>query len=353
MAALPAPVQKIKDRTDALVEEMKKADKTEKDKAVKETKENIEPGPIPTVKEPEHQEEKKPPVKTETEETWEHKYKVLQGKYNEEVKAIKDDVSKLTSLKSQVRTLTQRLNEEDAVIRGLRAKLEQKETTPPPTPKKVEMPESVMSLLSDEERSHFEEEGIDNKSVEIIGKIVKDLVSRIQPDNSQSIDLEEIKKNAAVAANAVVAIEKDREKVFLEKLSDAVIDWETINTSIDFNDWLDVSIPYMGITRRDAIKSAHQALDYKNVIKMFDDFLKMQPKKAKPKPLKIDPEEHIEPTSTVAPPEPPVGKTSRIYTRQEITQFYQDYALGKFSKEEGASIDADIMKANRERRITN
>jgi hypothetical protein len=345
---LPAPVQKIADATDAKIKEIEEAAKPDKEKTVEETKDNIVVEP--TVKEPEDQKDKKPPVKTDTDDSsedwkyWKHKYDVLQGKYNVEVKAVQDNEKERSSLKSTVRHLTRRVTEGDAEYKKLEALLEKEKTVNPP--KKVEIPESVMSLLSEEERSHFEEEGIDNKSVEIFGKLVKDLISKIKPDNSQSVDLEEIKREVAVS-------KKNREADFINELEAEIVDWDEINNSVEFNDWLDNPVsPYVNVTRRSAIREAHQSLDHKTAIRMFKDFKETQVKKVEPEPLKINPDEQIEPKSTVGgeTKEQPQG---RIYTRAEVKQFYTDRTRGKYSAEDAARIDADIVKASLEKRITN
>jgi hypothetical protein len=343
---LPAQVQEMSDQADNLIKEIGESDKTEK-KAVEETR-KIEVKP--TVKEPE---DRKPPVKTETED-WKHKYNVLQGKYNQEIKPLQDDVSLLTSLKSQVRVLTQQLNEGDAYNRELRAKLDEKKS-PPPTPKKVEMPESVMSLLSDEDSSYLEEEAIEPKTMEIIGKLITKVLSINKPDNSQSIDVEEIKRDANTIRNTA-------EKTFRDKIEAGVSDVKVINESESFRAWIFELIPHTNITWNDSLQTAQDERDSQQVINIFNEFKRLHPPQAKPQSLQINPEKHIVPTSTVGSGEPTAKPKGRTYTRQEITAFYNDAAMvaagnsSKYTKEEVKLIDADIIKAAGEQgqpRITN
>jgi len=340
---LPAQVQKMSDKSDSLIKEINEHGKSDKEKTVEETKDKIEIKP--TVKEPENQD---PPVKTETESTWEHKYKVLQGKYNKEVKQLKEAIS---PLKSQVRNLTLRINEGDSQLIHLQDKLAQKENVP--TPKKVDVPESIMSFLTEDERSHMNEEGFDNKSMEIIGRLITKISSINTPDKTQSVDLEEIKREVKLN-------KQNRVAAFWNELSAKVVDWEEINSSVEFNNWLDDFIPYTTITRRDAIKSAQEQLDHKKVIEIFDGFKKSQTPKEEPQKLHINPEEHLEPTSTVGHVETTeVKPKGKIYTRQEVKDFYKDaanVAIGtskKYTSQDIERIDADIMKANKEGRIIN
>lgn len=338
--ALPTQVQKLADKTDSQIKDIKEG-------AVKSVEETEDKAVVESiVEEPEHREQK-PPAKTDTEETWEQRYRALQGKYDHEIKAIQDDVNLLSSLKHQVRVLNQQLHEGDVVVRELKDKLEQKESVP--TPEKAELPYSIASHLTKDERSHLEEEGIDEKSIEIIGRVITDKVSSIsKPDNAQSIDLEEIKKNAAV-------IKQNKVNTFWEKLSNkvnGVPDWETVNSSDGFNDWLDNFIPYTTITRRYALKSAEKQLDHEKVIEIFNGFKKEHPQKPKPEPLKINPEEHLDPAATVDT-SGVKEKQRTTYTKAEVKQFYVDCVLNKYSEEEKKSIDADILKASKEGRITN
>lgn len=346
MEKLPAQVQEMADKADALIKEREEAAKPKEEKTVEKTKDIIKAEP--TVEEPEHQELKVDPVKTEkTEEDWQHKYNVLKGKYNAEIKPLQDDVNLLSSMKSQARDLRQRVQEGDIVIRDLQEKLKQKEA---PAPAKVEMPDSFLSLLSDEDRQHFEEEGIDKRSIEIIGKLAKE-VSKIQapqPNSVDSVDLEELKREAKES-------KRIREQAFMDKLSEKVIDWEAINQDEKFNDWLDEVIPYTSTTKRNALRAAHKQLNHSTAIKMFNDFKKTQSVKL-PEPKKeplLDPEKLIEPESTAGSHEVNTTPTGKMYTRAEIKQFYRDVIDKKYSKEDEKRIDRDIQKANREGRITN
>jgi hypothetical protein len=339
---LPAQVQEMSDKADALIASQN-TEKPEEKKTEEKPKEDVKA--VSSTNEPENQNQEGGPVKTDTakEENWEHKYKVLQGKYNAEVKVLQDDVKLLSSLKAQVRALNQRIQQGDITVQELKDKLKQKEVSQ--ASDKVEMPEDVLSLLTDDERSHFEEEGIDNKSIQIIGKLIKDLSSRNQ---APSVDLEEIKQSAQ-------EIKANRVMTFWNNLRESVPGWETINQSEGFNDWLDYVIPYTSITRRSALQAAQDQLDHSNVIAMFDDFKKSQ-NSTTPEPKEdplLDPEKLIEPKSTVGAGEADPEPDKKTYTRDEVKRFYNDLALGKIPQEEADKIDRDIQKANKEGRITN
>lgn len=354
MKNVPAQVQKQADRADALIKEQNKATElSPEEKAAEEAKVKAEVKP--TAKEPEHQEVKVDPVKTEvTEEKWQHKYQVLQGKYNAEIKLQQDDVKLLSSLKSQVTGLTQRVEEGDAVVQGLREQLKQKET-PAPVPAKVKMDESVLLLLAAEDREHFEEEGIDGKSIEIIGKLIKDLTSGTQtPQQQPSVDVGKIKQEVKEEIKA----DRVRETGWKE-FAEAVPDWKAVDQSVEFNDWLaERTSLYTPTTRKEALQTAQDISDYSTVIQMFNDFKKTQTVKApEPKPVEeplLNPEKLLEPTSTVSghaiTTDKPAGRT---YTRAEVSQYATDFTRGKISGKEYAKLSQDIDKAYTEGRITN
>jgi hypothetical protein len=358
MKQLPAQVQKMSDRADALIKEKREANKPT-DKSVEEKPVEEVDGKIknePTVKEPEHRDDenlkakkKKPPFEEDTVEAWKGRYNALQGKYDAEIKVFQNDANALASLKSHVKHLTQRIQEGDAALKQLQVELAQKDKEP--TPKEVELPESVLSLLSAAEREHLDEEGIDNKSIEIFGKLIKELASRIKPDTTSqpgTIDLDELKREVA-------ASKEIREAAFLKELDDNVPGWREVNDSLDFHEWLRQIIPYTNLRRNDALQGAHQNLDHLTAIKMFEEYinsLPTQPKEPEPKKLQINPEEHIEPASTVGTGEIKPDTKGPTFTRKEVTQFYKDFALGKYTKDEQERIEADIWKANKEGNIT-
>jgi hypothetical protein len=286
---------------------------------------------------------KKPPdikVVEDTVESLKHKLSVLQGKYNSEIQALKDDVTLLNTLKNQVRTLNGQLNEANLLNADLQKKLAEK-------PKEAVVDDTdPLSLLSEEDRQHLEDEGFVGKTLEIVAKMVKGITKNAKPADTGN-ELAEIKKE----------IHTERVKTFWKELADKVSDWEPINSSDEFNTWLDARIPYSNKTRRDALQEAQGELNHTTVIQIFLDFKAEKPiekKEGSEGKDGLDLNKHLEPDSTVArqelQKEVPQGK---IYTRQEIKDFYTDVTRGKYKgkEAEAAKIDADILKADKEGRI--
>ena len=286
----------------------------------------------------------KPPAQ-ETVEGLKQQLATLQGKYNAEIQTLKDDVNLLNNLKHQVRTLTGQLQEANGKLNeanGLIGDL-QKQITEKAQP--ADDGKTVLSALSEEDQEYLRGEGFDEK---IVGIIAKALSKKEPAASRQNDEVTQLKKD----------MEQQKVKTFWKELADKVPDWEPINTSDAFNDWLDARLPYSDKSRRDALQGAQAVLDYTTAIQIFNDFKSANPAYAnKPPEHRIDPAKQIEPASSVVhqPPadgqERPAGKT---YTRQEISAFYKDYALaaakGKIT-EDMKKTDADILLANKEGRI--
>jgi len=285
----------------------------------------------------------------ETVESLTHKLSVLQGKYNSEIVAIRDDVNLLTNLKNQVRQMTGqfrdasgKLNEANLFIQDL-----QKQITEKPADTGGDNAKLPTTLLSAEDREHLATEGFDDRSIEIFGKMIKTLAPERAVAPAITDELEQIKRD----------VQNDRENTFWTKLSLAVPDWESVNSGDQFNDWLDEVLPYSDKTKRDVLKAAQAQLDYRKVIQIFTDFKAANPGTTKPKKEepKYDPAKQIEPASSVTHTETPEGEKpqGKIYTREEVKQYYKEVATGKYKGKdvEAAKIDADIIKANLEGRI--
>jgi hypothetical protein len=335
MNTVPANVKAQGDRADALLTAIAKG----------ENPGQVQAPPVedPAIHKPEE----------ETVDGLKHKLAVLQGKYNSEIQAMKDDVNLLNNLKGQVRGLNGqlremngKLQEANALTISLQRQITEKKVDPP-------VAGGEKDLLTDEDREWLKNEGLEDRFVEIITKVARGEAAKREPaaNPGNTDDLENVKRD----------LHQQKVNTFWKELSDKVADWEAINASDDFNDWLDEKLPYSTKDRRSVLQDAQAQLDYGMVIQLFKDF-KESKGFIKQEPVKksehvIDPAKQLEPDSTVAHIENPNGtKTEgKIYTRQWIRDFYKDVATGKYKgkekEAESARIDADIIKANAEGRI--
>ena len=167
--AVPAQVQARADKADELLKQVQAS--TEKPA-----------GEVPAT--PTGDRDKDKPAQAETVDSLkallaeaQQKLATLQGKYNSEIQALKDDVNLLNNLKNQVRTLTDRtidlsgkLTEANRLIGELQKQLAEKPA--PADDGKIDL-----SALSEEDLEHLRGEGFDDK---VIGILVKALSKKDQ-----------------------------------------------------------------------------------------------------------------------------------------------------------------------------
>ena len=337
--AIPAQVQAQGDRADELLKKVQASTETptQGDPSKPEDRDKGKPAPAAETV------ESLKALLTETQQ----KLATLQGKYNSEIQALKDDVNLLTNLKNQVRTqggqiqdLSGKLNEANRLNGELQKQITERPAAPADDGK------AVLSSLDEEDLDYLRGEGFDDKA---IGILLKALSKREPAKPNQGTDeIAEIRKE----------LETKKVKEFWKEINEKVPDWEPINGSDPFNDWLDLRLPYSNETRRDRLQAAQKESDYATVIQIFSDFKSENPAAATHKPEhRIDPAKQIEPASSVVHQPPADGKPApagKIYTRQEVREFYAELskaaAKGNVT-DEMKKTDLDIIAANAQGRI--
>lgn len=243
---------------------------------------------------------------------WEHRFNVINGKYAKEVPALQE----------KVRTLTQDLESANRQITEL---------------KEASTQSGNPGGLSDEQMADFKEQ-FGEDFVSFVERMISSSTSK--PDNSAEVN--ELKRR--VESFEVRDAEKAQAS-FVTALNELVPDWETVNVDPKFHAFLAQYDPQTGKQRQQTLTEKHQALDADGVADLFNAFKKQQPQ---PQQQRI-PEDQLDPPvsrSTTAPE----GK--RIWTGQEIKQFYTDKAGGKkYSADEAKRLEADIFAAQREGRV--
>jgi hypothetical protein len=286
---------------------------------------------------------KKQPFTDDTEGSWKARFIALQGKYNKEVKGLasKKDLREIDSLRTQLRNASNELVQARSSIVELQNKLKAHEKTASNVqPTKIDIPDDLSSLLSKEDMSYLNDEGIDQKTVNIIGK----LMGKISPATQErSSEFEDLKQDAQM-------IRRSRRDEFWKKFTDAVPDWQEINSSDVFTfDFLHQQIPFAGITWKKALDMAQDNLDADKVISIFKKFNEMQGKE-EPAPHQIDPEQLIEPSSTVHT-KVDVNPQEKTWTLADAQKVYEDFKDGKISQKEFDKLEAQIWKANNDGRL--
>jgi hypothetical protein len=251
-----------------------------------------------------------PEVKKE--EDFKHKYEVLQGKYNAEMGRMNELLSATLSERAKVDT-----GKDDTFSDG------------------SDDEEDLITQLKEEFPTIA-------KGVEAFMK--KEIKAKLAPSESRINELAE-------ATNTVVVND------YLEALDGAMSQWRGIREKPEFVQWLGQQDRYTGQTKLSLLQNADARRNVKAVAAFYEDF-------ARESGLLNDEGANDNGADTPPPPKknmapstsqnlaPSTGSKGTI-TRAEITQFYRDRALGKYSgsEEDAAKAEGRIMKAVREGKV--
>ena len=262
---------------------------------------------------------------------WEHKYRVLDGKYKAEV----------PRLFAQVRELNEKLAQRDDQLSTLLQR----------------QPQQVETVSR----------GVKQEDIDEYGEDLVGLIERIAESKS-SAEREELRKlkHAVSTVNHDLTVSA-RDKLF-DALDNALPTWNDINTDPRFLGWLAEADPYSGNTRGALLQAAFTANDSARVLAFFKGYLN---ENATIAPVVTIPMETATPRAATFPLETlltPGGvapnnaamsaqrdNAGRMYTRAQIKQFYNDISKGRYKGRDAERdmIERDIIQATREGRISN
>ena len=293
MSTLPRAVVEAEERANKLHEEFVK----------QQNQPEPEPQPpaVETPAPPAVQNDSPPPPQ---EDSWEHRFKVLQGKYNSEVPRF---ASENKDLKSRLQTLEEQIDE-------------MKNAKPPELLVKPEEIEQYGEGLIDVARRVAREELASKDSV----------IAKLQ---------NEINSIKSVTTNVV----SDN---FFKSLTEIVPDWEALNANDNFLKWLDEVDELTGETRQSLLSKAENQRDPVRAAKFFNMYKKTSQSWAANSPTPM--EQQIVPPVNQAPQSP---QAKKIWTRAEISDFYNRVRRGTISDADAIAIEADISSATIEGRI--
>lgn len=141
------------------------------------------------------------------------------------------------------------------------------------------------------------------------------------------------------------------EQVFLTKLAQAVPDWEQVNVSPQFLQWLAEVDPVYGVARQAALEAAAQRFDAQRVSNIFLMFKQLTaPKAPPPGPSALETQVSPSASASVAPP---MQANRVMLTEKQITDFYNDVSRGRYRGREAEQqrIEAEINNAISEGRV--
>ena len=285
--------------------------------------------------------------KSQNDDSFEHKYKVIKGKYDKEVPRLHRQNRDLNNECSRLRDRVGRL---EAEVRRLNEK-----------------PEPREPALSEEEIQQFGPDLID-----IIRRVAKEETGVVLDHKLKPV-VEQAQENVDTPETDVS--ESDRRQMLID-LAEAVPDWEEQNEDKKFLAWLELDDPMSGRVRMEMLAEAYQKADAQRLIAIFTGFQKENaivnpedepsdetPENETPADEQTEsPEQPLE--ELVAPGTPKTGTTGaqnesgkRMWTQKEIQEFYaykNEFIKKNPEKElpeKVVLLEKDIFDAQNENRI--
>jgi hypothetical protein len=179
-------------------------------------------------------------------------------------------------------------------------------------------------------------------------------MARIAKANSgaevKALQAEVIRLKGSVQQTVQIGSETRMEKVW-NQLDAWRADWRIINNSQQFLDWLGNLDIMSGRPRQEGLTAAFESGDGLRVVGIFKRFVE-EDSSFRPTAPPAAPQAQVDQATLVAPSAPrgsggeaPNGSSGKIWSEQEINDFYSRIQRGRISPEEKASTEAEIMAA--------
>ena len=273
-----------------------------------------------------------PEIQPEPEETWKQRYLSLQGKYNAQVNF---DVPVLQTENRNLRTAVQDLQAENNQLKAGSQQNQQ------------------------ESQQDGNQKPLDPSEYEAYGPEFSNLIETINTLEARNKDLSA--KVQDLSGDVIQSKEDSQSQRYNQYMTDLKTkitgfgsDFDALNSDAAFLNFLR-QYPQNGReSRHDALRRAEKNLDLSATLGIFKEYLSnpTPPAQNSPNPT---------PTPNIQPPadnpgsdtNPPVGPQGKIWTRAEISGFYQDKIAGKYKgkEEEAARMEADIHIAPTQGRV--
>lgn len=264
-------------------------------------------------------------------ETFEQKYKTLQGMFN----------SQVPRLEAQNKELVSRLQSMEQLIASMQA------APPPPS---APAPAAPPALLTDAERTEY------GDSIDVMRKVTQEVVqpyqAEIQRLNTLVSQMQGVVPRVERLSNQQA---QSSEQMFWSQLTSLVPEWQTINNNPDFQTWLLEIDPLSRVSRQSYLEDAQKNLDVRRVAGFFSAWNgggSVPEARSNRSAPATELERQVAPgrarnTGTAGTNQP------KTYTPQDISSFFNDVKMGRYKgrEQERGQIERDIFAAQREGRI--
>lgn len=274
---------------------------------------------------------KEAPAASEDDQSWEHKYKSIHGRYvraQEQIRSLADTV---TNLQNTIATMSAVAPVAAPVVPELAAE----------------------RLVTPEEVNDYGED-----LLKVMGKKAREEFAPIF--NAQKAEIDALKKKLEGVSGFV---QQDSHAKLLSTLDEKLPNWREMNTNEEFLDWLSLPDPYSGAIRHDMLKAAYAQSNASRVMAFFNGFLAEEaavaPAKGEPDTIETTTVPKVPLQNLAAPGRAktaaaaPAPAEKPIFTRAQIAAFYADVAAGKYRGKDADKnkAEAAIFAAQREGRI--
>jgi len=269
----------------------------------------------------------KPEATTSDDETWERRYKTIQGKYNAEVPRLNADLRDLRNQLATALTEIERIKEQKAR----------------PT-------EPAQPLVTDKDVEAFGSDLID-----VIDRKAREVAAQMVGTEMAELKAENQRLNDQLSGVTERQVSNDRRTYFAE-LARLVPDYEVLNVDEGFLGWLSEVDPLSGLARQDYLTNAWNSFDFQRTAALFNAYKQMTAPPPTPEPapaVKQQLQRQVAPGTSKVSTTAPSNTTDLIWTTSEIDQFYKAVSRGDYrgNEAEQVRIEAEIDRAVAEGRI--
>lgn len=265
----------------------------------------------------------------EGEESWEHKYKSMHGRFLRSQETIRQQADTIQNLQGVIATM---------------------QTAPAPASQIPDL--DAEKLITPEEANDYGEDFL-----KVVGKKAREELAPVIKGYQAKIAELEQKLNGVSGA-----VQQSSQEKLLSKLDENMPKWRELNTNEGFLEWLRLPDPYSGAIRHDMLKAAYAQGNPSRVLAFFKGFLAEEaavaPAGAEPDPKattvnKVPLETLAAPGRAKTAASAPAPAEKPIITRAQIAAFYADLAAGKYRGRDAEKNRAETMifEAQRDGRI--
>lgn len=319
--ALPQALQDANEKANELIRQQSEGQKSTPDTG------NTE-DPKPQAQQPQETRTPEPPQQqqqSDSEQTWEHKYRVLQGKYNADTKKLNEQLQEAQK-RSQDPSLQHRLQALESENSQLKQQLEQQRQASQPNGE-VKLSQKLVDEYGEDFARAVAEQSSAGSS---------DLINQL----TQKISTLESKLNQTEQATTQTT-ESMRFRELNAELSKQGIDFEQVNNDPMFHDWLKEVDIASGQDRNTLLNNAFKQGDINRTAYFFTAFKAQEGSNFNNNPLSS----HVDVTSRA--PSDAAGDDN-VWTKAQMDKLYADRRAGKLTDAEFNEWERKLFSAMQE-----